>query len=212
MVNDYRNTKYCPSLGEIRNKKNEVKTAILMAHSKAKDMHTFVSKNDSSFKKSFVEAYNGKCAYCGVSTDIISWKMLEVDHFIPKDSKRFEGSKAAAGYIENLVLSCYDCNRAKKAFELPDSENHKIHPDSEEIISSFIRDDNYYIQIQEKMIEDLTVNKFYKQLNLGSQIHRIDYLLMSMIGLRRKLSDKHSAYSKLGDTIIALQKKRNVIK
>lgn len=32
-----------------------------------------------------------------------------------------------------------------------------------------------------------TVNEFYKTLKLGSEIHRLDYLLMSMIGLQKNL-------------------------
>ena len=212
MAEDYRNTKYCSKLIGIADKKKDIKEAILAEHSRAKDMHTYISRNDTPFKKQFIEAYNGKCAYCGVSIDIIPWKMFEIDHFIPKESNRFGGSKANAGYIENLVLSCYDCNRAKGTFECSDEDIYKIHPDGTGIIDSFIREDDYYIQISEKMKNDDTVNLFYEQLELGNQLHRIDYLLMNMRGLCIEIMDKHPAYEKLMSAIDLLQRKRNVMR
>lgn len=56
-----------------------------------------------------------------------------------------------------------------------------------------------------------TVNEFYKTLKLGSEIHRLDYLLMSMIGLQKKLTDRHSSYAILGQAITLLKKKRNIM-
>lgn len=212
MAEDYRNTKYCPKLTNLADKKNDIKNAILAEHSRAKDMHTYISKNDRPFKQKFIEAYNGKCAYCGVSIEIIPWKMFEIDHFIPKEADRFGNSKAKAGYIENLVLSCYDCNRAKSALECPDEELHKIHPDGTEITDSFVRDDDYYIRVSEKMKNDDTVNLFYKQLELGNQLHRIDYLLMNMRGLCKKITDKHPAHEKLISAIDLLQQRRNTMR
>ena len=120
MVDDYRNTKYCPRITKLVEKKKDIKNAILEKHTRAQDMHKYISKNDEPFKEQFVKAYNGKCAYCGVSCEIIPLKMFEIDHFIPKTSVRFNGSKAKAGCIDNLVLSCYDCNIEYGAFECSD--------------------------------------------------------------------------------------------
>lgn len=212
MVDDYRNTEYCPKFTQLSDKKNKVKKAVLKEHPRATDMHTYISDNKKTFKQQFVEAYNGKCAYCGVSVGVIPWKMFEIDHFIPKDSDRFKKSKAKSGYIENLVLSCYDCNRAKGDLELPDDDHHKINPDGLGIIESFIRDDKYYIRINKNMVNDDTVNEFYTKLKLDSQMHRVDYLLMSMRGLREKITDKHSAYAGLTKAIDLLQQKRNLIR
>ena len=212
MADDYRNSKYCPKLTELAKKKSDVKESVSAKHPKARDMHTYISNNDELFKQQFIEAYNGKCAYCGVSTEIIPWKMFEIDHFIPKASARFNGSKANAGYIDNLILSCYDCNRAKKDLEFPDDELYKIHPDKNEIIEAFVRDDNYYIKISEKMNDDSTVKKFYEQVDLGNQLHRIDFLLMNMRGLCKKITDKHSAYGKLMEAVELLQHKRNIMR
>ncbi len=210
MSDDYRNTKYCPKLMNLSDKKDAIKKAILSEHPRVKDMHTYISKNDEPFKQQFVEAYNGKCAYCGVSTEIIPWKMFEIDHFIPKEANRFGKSKAKAGCIENLVLSCYDCNRGKGAFECPDKDIHKIHPDCIDISDSFVRDNEYYIRISDDMKDDETVNSFYQKVDLGGPLHRIDYLLMNMHGLCKKITDKHPAHGKLMNAIVLLQNKRNV--
>jgi len=105
-------------------------------------------------------------------------------------------TKANAGYIENLVLSCYDCNRAKSDLEFYDQDLHlhKIHPDEAEITEAFVRDDNYYIRISEEKNGDKTVKEFYEKVDLGNQLHRLDYLLLNMRGLCRKITDKHPAY------------------
>lgn len=211
MAEDYRNTKYCPSLSDLVNKKNDVKNAILKEHTRAKDMYTYISKNSEPFKQRFVEAYNGKCAYCGISIEIIPWRMFEIDHFVPKTADRFGGSKAKAGCIENLVLSCHNCNRAKSDFECCDEDSHKLNPDNTGIINSFVRDNEYYIRINENMKEDITVKSFYDKIELGNQLHRIDYLLMNMRGLCKVITDEHPAYAKLMNAIDLLQRKRNII-
>lgn len=209
MSDDYRNTKYCPDLTDIQAKKKEVQTLILSQHSRAKDMHTYISDNNMPFKKEFVKAYNGKCAYCGVSLDILSWKLFEIDHFIPKEDSRFK-TKKEAGYIENLVLSCYDCNRSKRDFVVPDQTQEKVHPDGDYIKKSFVRDDNYYIRVSDTLQDNADVQAFYKQLDLVNESHRLDYLLMNMRGLQQKFKDKPAAYSLLGDAINLLQRKRNI--
>lgn len=49
-----------------------------------------------------------KCVYCGNTPPNV---LLEVDHVIPV-------SKGGTNQIDNLVCSCYDCNRGKSANEL----------------------------------------------------------------------------------------------
>lgn len=207
MDDDYRNTKYCPKLSDLKKKKEKVKEAVLQKHPRAKDMHTYISDNRSCYKQQFIEAYNGKCPYCGVTLAIIGWKQFEIDHFIPKDSSRFS-SKVQAGSIENLVLACYDCNRSKSSLELSDEELYKVDPDGPDICRSFFRDEDYYIRISEDFSTDDAVNQFYKQLGLDRQIHRLDYLLMNMRGLREKLKGKPLAYTHLTEAIEMLQQKR----
>lgn len=208
---DYRNTKYDCPLEDLANKKQLIRSRIVGDHPQAKDMHAYLSKNNLPYKSAFIQAYNGKCAYCGVSIDIIPKRSFEIDHFIHEKDARFGGSKAAAGYIENLVLACNSCNGNKKAIEIPDSKHGYLHPDNEDTAETFIRDDQYYIQIADNRKNDDSVTAFYQQLKLASEIHRIDYLLMNMIGLQRKLTDKHAAYAELAKAVDLLRTKRNIM-
>mgnify|MGYP000060833833 CR=1 FL=1 len=40
-----------------------------------------ISDNSQKFKLEFIKAYNGKCAYCGASIDLIKRTEFEIDHF-----------------------------------------------------------------------------------------------------------------------------------
>ena len=205
-TNDYRCTRYCKSLAGIEDRKDLVKKLVKKDHPRAIDMHNYVSVNGSTHKNEFMKAYNYKCSYCGVSLDIIPSIMFEVDHFINEASFP---TKAAAGYMENLVLACYDCNRKKSSFTITPDSRDDIYPDKEEIIESFIRDENYYIKISPNKQKNMTVVNFYNELNMGNELHRLDYLLMSMIGLARKLSSNENVANKLGQAILLLKTKRN---
>lgn len=211
MAEDYRNTKYCPVLSNLSKKKQDVKNKVLESYPKAKDMHTYLSDNQTCFKKLFAEAYNWKCAYCGVSIDIIPLRSFEIDHLIPKESSQFGGSKANAGHIENLVFACSNCNRAKHEFECPIEDLCKINPDSIGILHSFMRDGMYYIRISDNWRNDKTVRDFYEKVKLGSQLHRIDYLLMSMLGLCNYFDKKGHSCEPLRKAIDLLRKKRNIM-
>lgn len=47
-------------------------------------MHRYISDNSQKFKLEFIKAYNGKCAYCGASIDLIKKNEFEIDHFYMK--------------------------------------------------------------------------------------------------------------------------------
>lgn len=210
MMRDYRNTEFCEPITDIAEKKNRVVEQIKDGHPRRTDMHTYVSDNDSQYKTAFIEAYSGKCAYCGVTIAIAPKRYFEVDHFICKKSKRFNGSKAAAGYIENLVLACHKCNRAKGDLEIPDAAHEYLHPDKKGITDTFIRDEDFYIRLSDKMANDDTSINFYTQLCLGAELRRLDYLLLNMRGLKNLISECSSGYKHLNDAIDLLQKKRNL--
>ncbi len=106
------------------------------------------------------------------------------------------------------MLACFDCNRSKSDLELADEDLHKVNPDGPDICKSFYRDDDYYIRISEDFTDDEAVKTFYRQLRLGSQTHRLDYLLVSMRGLRDKLKDNPAAYIQLNEAIELMQQKR----
>jgi len=211
MPSDYRNTAYCPNLSELKAKKDKVVQMIAADHPRARDMHTYISQNDKSYKDSFMEAYNRKCAYCGVSLQIIPRAMFEIDHVIYEKSPKFSRSKANAGYIDNLVLACHFCNHSKQGFEIPDDQLGKLHPDSEEITNVFVRDETFYIQIDEAYQSNQSIQEFYKKINFSSELHRIDYLLMNMMGLVKKMEEKHQDPTSLHNAIRLLQTKRNII-
>ncbi len=210
MTNDYRRTRYCPQLIGLEEHKKAVVAEILKDHPRVEDMHTYISKNDERYKSLFMKAYNGKCSYCGVSLALISKRMFEIDHFIYEKSPKFR-TKKEAGYIENLVLACQDCNRNKSSFVVDDESFAKLYPDGDQITSSFVRDDMYYIRISDAVSNDSTIKAFYEQLKLGNEMRRLDYLLMSMLGLQSKLDPDSDAYSKMGQAIELLRSKRNIM-
>lgn len=210
MVDDYRNTTYRTHFSDIARKKEELINKIRINHPRTEDMYSIISPNNSTYKDDFMKIYDYKCSYCGVSIDVIPRTNFEVDHFIFKESEKFkENSKP--GNIENLVLACHDCNRSKGTFEIPDNKYIALYPDKEEIKRSFIRDENFYIKISDEKNDDETINSFYKKLELGSEMHRVDYLLMSMIELKENISGNICISSLLGDAIDKLHTKRNLM-
>lgn len=210
MINDYRNTKYCPELNDIENKKDSIVNTIKNAHPKAVDMHTYLSKNDVEYKNKFIKAYNGKCSYCGVSIELISKGSFEIDHYIYEKSPKFL-SKKDAGYISNLVLACHDCNQKKSSFLIPDENYNVLYPDGDGIRNTFWRDEMYYIKISDALKGNQVVTDFYMQIQLGAEIHRLDFLLMSLLGLQKEHTDNEKLYVGIGKIIDILKVKRNLM-
>ena len=75
---------------------------------------------------------------------------------------------------------------------------------------TFIRDEDFYIRLSDKMANDDTSINFYTQLCLGAELRRLDYLLLNMRGLKNLISECSSGYKYLNDAIDLLQKKRNL--
>ena len=198
------------SLEGIQERKNKVKQMVLFDHPGAKDMHTYVSNNSTKYKDEFMKAYHYKCAYCGVSLDLIPKGIFEIDHFIHRKADCF-ASKKDAGTMDNLVLACRDCNSRKRDFAIDKSNENDLRPDRENIINNYSRDKMFYIVLTESGKSKKSVVQFYKQLCLGSEIHRIDYLVMSMIGLQNRLKDKGDDCAELENAINILRTKRNIM-
>lgn len=209
-MRDYRETKYCKSLTGILERKNKVKEQVLVDHPRAKDMHAYVSKNKKRYKKIFMEAYNYKCAYCGVSIDLLPMDSFEIDHFINREAERF-ATKAEAGTIENLVLACHDCNHSKNDFSIATEYELDLNPDEQGITLNFQRDDLFRIELTQQGKEKQHVQGFYETLRFGNEMRRIDYLVLSMIGLQRALKDKGKDYKELAIAINVLKTKRNLM-
>ena len=204
-IKDYRNTEYCPTLENIEAKKKILEEKIREAHPKQRIMYNKVYMRNTVFNKEFCKIYNCKCAYCGTSMDILPLNNFEVDHFIAESL--FDDNEEA-GKIENLVLACYQCNRNKGKYKIDGEYIEKLNTDNGEIANIFFRDDKYYIRIKDDYIEDETINEFYNQLKLDNQTRRLDYLLINMRGLHKKLGDTVES-GKLADAILTLKEIRN---
>lgn len=205
ITNDYRNTEYCPMLEKVVDKKKALEEKIRSVHPRQKIMYNKVHDRDKPFYQDFCSIYNYKCAYCGVSRDILSATLFEVDHFV---AKSLFDDKEEAGKVENLVLSCYQCNRNKKDFEITGEYIKKLNTDDGKITNIFFRDNKYYIRIKEDYIEDETINVFYNKLKLFHQKRRLEYLLMNMYGLQRKLEGTDQGRI-LAEEILKMQSKLN---
>lgn len=68
--------------------------------------------------------------------------------------------------------------------------------------------DKYYIRIKDDYIEDEIINGFYNQLQLVHQTRRLDYLLINMQGLHKKLEGTIQG-GRLAEAILIMQRKRN---
>lgn len=205
MICDYRNTKYCPVLENVKGEKEKLENDIREKHRRQKNMYNKISDRSTEFNTRFVKIYNSKCAYCGVSMNVLPSILFEVDHYIAESTYE---NKAQAGKVENLVLACYQCNRSKKDFVIKDEYVKRLCTDDGSIADVFYRDSNYYICINDKFIDDETVRKFYEQLHLEHQSRRLDYLLMNMRGLHKQIEGTVKG-GKLAEAIVLLQEKRN---
>jgi predicted house-cleaning noncanonical NTP pyrophosphatase (MazG superfamily) len=71
----------------------------------------------ASVRYTILKAANGKCALCGISSEI---KPIDIDHIIPrskadKNAKvRLHGKTIDVNDPENLQALCFSCNRAKR--------------------------------------------------------------------------------------------------
>lgn len=207
---DYRRTKYCPELIDVPQKKKEVEKLVEKEHPNARDMHSYISNNSQKFKLEFIKAYNGKCAYCGASTDLIKKTEFEIDHFLYKKAPIFD-TKKDAGDIKNLILSCHYCNHNKNSFWIEKEDIDNLNPDGEKIKNVFIRDEQYYIRINNEFKKNATIERFYNKLCLGSELHRLDYLIMNTIGLQRSCENDSDLYVGLGKILDVIRQKRNIM-
>lgn len=76
---------------------------------------------------------------------------------------------------------------------------------------TFFRDEQYYICISDEYKDDKSINEFYDKVRLGTELHRLDYLLMNIIGLQRKCQENKDLYAGLGKIMDVIREKRNII-
>lgn len=126
--------------------------------------------------------------------DSILAELLGVQNFSNKESAILE-----------LVKNAFDANALTVKIV--------IKKDSIEIVDDgcgMNRDDlaQNWIRIKEDYIEDETINGFYNQLQLVHQTRRLDYLLINMQGLHKKLEGTVQG-GRLAEAILTMQRKRN---
>lgn len=205
-MNDYRLTPYCLPFKDIGENKKILNKRIKKCHSKLKIIYNQISKSDSQCRKSFRRIYNNKCAYCGNTTENLYLNSFEIDHYINEASFI---SKINAGALNNLVFSCYDCNRGKRDIRIKGRYQKLLNPDTNEIAKVFYRDEKYYIKITTEYSTDDFIVNFYDKLKLGNQTRRLDFLLLNMRGLLNTV-EKKEIKNKMREAIMDLEGRRKV--
>lgn len=177
MISDYRFSTYCKPFEDIIDKKIELTRDF-------NDHRTFnhynLLRNTPAYKQKFLIIYNNRCSYCGVNTQIIPLSHLEIDHYIYKKNPSY--SQELLNNIDNLVLSCHDCNNKKRAFLIQDILLETLHPDKNKICDVFYRKENFRIEINPTFSDVDGIQAFYDKLLLGSDKNRLNYLIMELIG------------------------------
>lgn len=208
---DYRTTSGQLAYQNIEQKKAELTRNIHKEHSSQKIDYNSIKNRKSHFYEDFCIIYNWSCAYCGARRGIIDSQLFEIDHYICQSAfpKSTEG-RAKAGEVNNLVLACHDCNRRKSDFKLEGKYGILLNPDNNAIAKIFYRSDDYYIKVADEYKSDQIICQFYAQLNLGSELKRLDYLLLNVKELEDQQSKVDRIVSdKLDKIFSCLLKKRN---
>ncbi|KUF22581.1 HNH endonuclease [Bacillus sp. Nf3] len=148
---------------------------------KAWNVYGYVNKRGEKYNINFRKLYHNRCAYCGVSTQIINSSEFEVDHFIPRSRTNYNASlrKEFINGIYNLVNSCRLCNRSKEDF-FDEKYVEILNPDNNNLPSVFHRKEDYTIVISDEYKNNKTISTFYNKLKLNNQLRRLDFLLMEM--------------------------------
>lgn len=214
--NDYRNTSYCLIDYKLNSKKIEYSIEFRENHPRATNMYNIISEKNSMENRKFREIYFERCAYCGVSTQVIDSSKFEVDHFIPKSilkqMQTLESLKKLTTVeindITNLVCSCQMCNRGKSGF-ICNEENaiYLLHPDNNFLNSVFYRQFDYSIEVFSEYKDNIDVKQFYKYLKFDNQIKRLDYLLMEMKDFCEKYKEEQ-IINNIQRAILRLESKR----
>lgn len=209
--NDYRNTDQCPTLIDVATKKSILENAIKTNSTKTRIVYNKIKDKQDVYYNEFAKIYNYKCAYCGTSVKFTNIQLFEVDHYICESafSKDTPG-RAEAGKIENLTFSCYSCNRGKGSLHIMNGHIPMLNPDDNSISDLFCRDNEYYIKIHSDYSSDRFIQSFYTKLKLESEFRRLDFLLLEMDSLVKKVqSNNEELAQKLEQCMNRLKQKKN---
>ena len=209
---DYRNSSGCSKLDYPDKQKEHLQAQITKEHPRLIMFFNKISPKKSPHYRLFSRIYNNKCVYCGMEALLVGINSMEVDHYICESSfKKTDGEidKAAAGQLDNLVLSCKMCNRSKSAHPIEGDYKNILHPDTG-IQDVFERDSKFYISIKAKYINNNIIKKFHTKLKLEYEIRRLDFLLMELHYLAKKTADE-TVKRELESCLYKLMIKRNLI-
>lgn len=85
-----------------------------------------------------------------------------------------------------------------------------MNPDDNSIADLFYRDDEYYIKISNDYSSDEFIQLFYQELMLGSEFRRLDFLLLEMDNLIKKMQSSNTGLTqKLEQCMNRLIQKKN---
>lgn len=144
-----------------------------------------------------------KCGYCGKSPPTV---ILEIDHIDPK-------SKGGKDDINNLLTSCFDCNRGKTNTPLnritPQlSENLEILKEKEDQLKEYR---NFVRRVEQRVGKDIDdINQIYIDAFPGWQLSDT----FKNVSIRRFLTllPKHVIEESLHYSISKIQDKDNAVK
>jgi len=176
-MSDYRINGTADTFRNIAEQKKVLAAAIQKKHPKTKQVYGKIRDKNLAFNGTFRQIYLKRCAYCGISTEVIDRNQFEVDHFVPQAQDK---TKVDVHAITNLVSSCRECNRKKSDFRIDNQYIELLHPDKQNIRQVFARTETFQIKINEQYLSDDLICKFYEQLQLGSFARQIDFLIMEM--------------------------------
>ncbi|MGG4238679.1 HNH endonuclease [Bacillus sp. OHL2] len=173
------------------------------------NVYGYVNKRGEKHNINFRKLYHNRCAYCGVSTQIINSSEFEVDHFIPRSRTNYNASlrKEFINGIYNLVNSCRLCNRSKEDF-FDEKHVEILNPDNNNLPSVFHRKEDYTIVISDEYKNNKTISTFYNKLKLNNQLRRLDFLLMEMKDFCEMYEDIERVSYPILNLISNIEKKR----
>lgn len=207
-MDDYRCTKFCPPLVEVQKNKDDFVWRMKNDNPRIKNWYNLIRDNEKKYKIDFMKIYNNKCAYCGVAMGMLPKEYFEVDHYICKNDIS-NISDCEVDNIQNLVLACIKCNRKKSDFIFSKNGAAQFSPDDGSITNLFYRDDLFNIKIKGHYEYNSEVTDFYNKLKLGSELRRLDYILLFLSGMIDEAKNKDIA-SELRNIREAILRKRNI--
>lgn len=200
MSNDYRCTDYCPTYNNFQRKHRIYIRNFINRHPTAENHYSIINDQSSEEFSKFRKLFNCKCVYCGVSDEIN--QEFEIDHFKCRENEGLD-------HIDNLLYSCKKCNRAKSKHHFS-TEYEQILMPITNIQNIFVRNFDYSITIKTQYNQDNAIIDFYNDIKFSDDVRRLDYLLMNLIGLRKKVRNDNIS-QKLSDCVCTLILKRNQI-